>query len=82
MVTHDRPENEVEVTIEVFDFSGRILWTHSEQAISIDNTYSYTWNQSTASGQPLATGAYLYRVIVSSLTGQSTSKAQKILIKR
>lgn len=82
MVTHDRPENEVEVTIEVFDFSGRILWTHSEQAISIDNTYSYTWSQSTASGQPLATGAYLYRVIVSSLTGQSTSKAQKILIKR
>ena len=80
--THDRPENEVVVTIEVFDLSGRILWTHSEQAISIDNTYTYTWSQSSASGQPIATGTYLYRAIVSSPTGQSASKAQKMLIKR
>ena len=81
-LTHDRPENEVVVTIEVFDLSGRILWTHSEQAISIDNTYTYTWSQSSASGQPIATGTYLYRAIVSSPTGQSASKAQKMLIKR
>lgn len=82
VLTHDRPENEVEVTIEVFDFSGRILWSHSEQAVSADNSYTYSWSQSASSGQPLATGVYLYRVVVASPAGQSASKAQKFMIKR
>lgn len=82
MLEHDRPESEMIVTLEVFDFSGRVLWTHSEQVLSPDNTYSYTWNLRGASGQSLETGMYLYRVIVSSPSGQSESQAQKILIKR
>ncbi len=81
-VTHDRPENDLEVAIEVFDFSGRILWSHSEQVAALDSNYSYTWNLSCASGKPLDTGVYLYRVVVSSPVGQSTSKAQKIVIRR
>ena len=81
-VTHDRPENDLEVAIEVFDFSGRILWSHSEQVAALDSNYSYTWDLSCASGKPLDTGVYLYRVIVSSPVGQSTSKAQKIVIRR
>ena len=79
---HDRPENEVTVTLEVFDFSGRILWNHSEQVMSADNTYTYTWNLRSSSGQPLESGIYLYRIIVASPTGQSSSKAQKMLIRR
>lgn len=79
---HDRPENEVTVTLEVFDFSGRIVWNHTEQVVSSDNTYSYTWNLRGSSGQPLESGVYLYRFVVSSPTGQSSSKAQKILIRR
>lgn len=82
VLTHDRPENEVVVTFEVFDFSGRILWNHSEQVASLDNTYTYTWSQCSSSGQPLGTGVYLYRVIVASPAGQSSSKTQKILIRR
>lgn len=82
MFTHDRPENEVVVTFEVFDFSGRVLWSHSEQIAPLDNTYSYTWSQCSSSGQPLGTGVYLYRVIVSSPAGKSTGKAQKMLIRR
>ena len=82
MLAHDRPENEVVVTLEVFDFSGRILWSHSEQVTSFDNTYSYTWSQCSSSGQPLGTGVYLYRAVVSSTAGKSSSKAQKILIRR
>ena len=82
MFTHDRPENEVQVTFEVFDFSGRILWNHSEVIVSPDNTYTFTWNLCGAAGQPLKTGVYLYRIIVASPTGQSESKAQKMLIRR
>ena len=82
LLTHDRPENEVTVTFEVFDFSGRILWSHSELVASQDNSYVYAWNQCSSSGQPLDTGVYLYRVVVSSPAGQSSSKAQKMLIRR
>ena len=82
MVTHDRPESDMVMTIEVFDFSGRILWTHSEEEFPLTSTYSYTWDLRTSSGQPLATGMYLYRVIASSPMGQSSSKAQKLMIKR
>lgn len=82
MIAHDRPENDMEVTIEVLDFSGRVLWSHGEQVVSSGNTYTYTWNLCSMSGQPLATGVYLYRVVVSSPAGQSSSKVQKMLIKR
>ena len=47
-----------------------------------DNTYTFTWNLCGAAGQPLKTGVYLYRIIVASPTGQSESKAQKMLIRR
>ena len=82
MVTHDRPESDMVMTIEVFDFSGRILWTHSAEELPLTSTYSYTWDLRTSSGQPLETGMYLYRVIASSPMGQSSSKAQKLMIKR
>ena len=82
MLTHDRPENEVEVTIEVFDVSGRILWRHSEQVVSSGNTYSYCWNHCSASGQPLGEGVYLYRVVVTSPSGTSASKAKKMVVIR
>lgn len=82
LLTHDRPENEMTVTLEVFDFSGRVLWSHREFIVSPDNNYTYTWDLRTSSGRPLSTGIYLYRIIVSSPTGRSESQSQKIFIRR
>ena len=82
VLTHDRPETEVTVKIEVFDFSGRILWNHSEQVSTPDNSYSLGWNLCAASGQPLGTGIYLYRTTVTSASGTSTSQVRKLTILR
>jgi hypothetical protein len=82
VLTHDRPENEVEVSIEVFDMSGRVLWNHSEYTVSSDNTYTYSWNQCGSSGQPLGEGVYLFRIIASSPSGSMASKAQKMVVVR
>lgn len=82
VLTHDRPETEVTVKIEVFDFSGRILWNHSEHVSTPDNSYSVGWNLCAASGQPLGTGVYLYRATVTSTSGTSTSQVRKLTILR
>ena len=82
MLTHDRPETEVTIGIEVFDFSGRTLWSHREQATTPDNSYTLNWGLNTASGQPLGTGVYLYRATVSSASGTSTSRVRKLTILR
>ena len=82
VLTHDRPETEVAVKVEVFDFSGRTLWAHSEQVSTPDNTYTTGWNLCTSSGQPLASGVYLYRATVTSASGKSTSRTRKLTILR
>jgi hypothetical protein len=82
VLTHDRPETEVKVKIEVFDFSGRVLWNHSEQTSTPNNNYSVRWNLCTATGQPLGTGVYLYRATVTSTNGTSTSRIRKLTILR
>lgn len=82
VLAHDRPETEVTVGIEVFDFSGRMLWMHKEEIITPDNTYSLDWGLCASSGQPLATGVYLYRATVTSASGKSTSRTHKLTILR
>lgn len=82
LLTHDRPETEVSISIEVFDFSGRILWRHDEQAITPANNYSVGWDLITSSGQPLGTGVYLYRATVTSASGTSASRVRKLTILR
>ncbi len=82
LLAHDRPESEVTIGIEVFDFSGRVLWNHTEQVATPENSYSVGWNLCTASGQPLGSGVYLYRATVSSTTGKSVSRVRKLTILR
>ncbi len=81
VVTHDRPETAVTFRIDVFDFSGRILWSNEETTATSSNLYTCSWNLCNASGTPLSMGVYLYRVTVSSATGSSTSQSRKLVIK-
>ena len=82
VLAHDRPESEVGVKIEVFDFSGRALWSHQEQVATPDNSYTLDWGLCTSSGQPLASGVYLYRATVTSASGKSVSRVKKLTILR
>lgn len=82
LLAHDRPETEVTVSIEVFDFSGRTLWLHTEHTATPNNNYSKDWDLCTSSGQPLTSGVYLYRITVTSASGKSTSQTRKLTILR
>ena len=80
IVNHDRSGSNVEMDIEVFDMSGRLLWRHSESGMQNTSTYTYDWNLTTDTGSQLQTGVYLYRVRLGSDGGTKTSKAKKLVI--
>ena len=79
-ITHDRANSPMEVVIDVYDISGRHLWSHSESGTYSGNTLTVDWNLTTNAGSRLHTGVYLYRVQLSSEGSSYTSKANKLII--
>ena len=80
IINHNFTGCALAVTIDVFDMSGRLLWTHSEMGTSETNNYTIDWDLSTENGRRLQTGVYLYRARVSSDGSASASKAKKLII--
>lgn len=82
IVNHDRMGSNVNVAIDVFDMSGRHLWTHSENGVSESSAYTVNWNLTLDNGAALQTGVYLYRVRIGSDGSSMTSKAKKLVVVR
>ena len=80
VITHDRTGSEMDVELEIFDTSGRLLWKKSEAGIPTDNTYSIDWDLTTGSGSRLKTGVYLYRVLISNNGSSKASQAKKLIV--
>ena len=80
IVKHDRTGSDMDVEIEVFDMSGRILWRHSETAIPTSSVYTVTWDLCTDGGNRLHTGVYLYRVKIASEGSSKVSKSHKLIV--
>ena len=79
IVNHDRAASKLDVIIEVYDTSGRMLWNHSDSGVSGAGTYTVKWNLTTSAGA-LRTGLYLYRVKVSSDGSPYEAKTKKLIV--
>lgn len=79
-LVHDRAGCNLDVVIDIFDTSGRHLWTHSETGMSAGNTLEVDWDLTTDGGRRLNTGVYLYRARVSCDGSSYASKAKKLII--
>ena len=79
-ITHDRIGTEMDVKLDVFDTSGRHLWTYSENGVPTDNTYTVNWNLNYDGGRHLNTGLYLYRLSISSEGSTYATKAKKLIV--
>jgi hypothetical protein len=75
LVKHDRPETILNTSVEIFDLSGRKIWSFSQS--SADNI---TWNLTANDGQKVKPGVYLYRVNIKTTDSDSYSKTNKMLI--
>ena len=75
IVKHDRPDTILSTTVEIFDLSGRKIWSFSQS-----NADSISWNLVTNDGIKVKSGIYLYRVSIRTSDSDLTSKTNKMLI--
>lgn len=80
ILSHNRPGSTLDVTITVYDFSGRPLWIHTEKGMSADSDYHVEWNLCSNGGQRLAPGVYIYRGNIASGGGSESVRSGKIVI--
>ncbi len=77
---YDRPGADCTFLLEVFDFSGRKLWSHTETTSTPTGLYTYTWNLCTPQGGRLGSGIYLYRCTLRTDAGKHVSKTEKLVV--
>lgn len=80
-ISHDRPDQMVTVTVEVFDLMGRPVWQKTQTALSDLFTSSpLTWDLLDNGGRRVSRGIYIYRATVSdSDSGEKTSTSSRKL---
>lgn len=83
LLSHNRPETTIEIKIEVFDFSGKLIWS-TKQIGSNQNFKDYivSWDLRTESGSKIKPGIYLYRGIIKTKKSKEATKSNKIIILR
>ncbi|MCW2117826.1 type IX secretion system sortase PorU [Flavobacterium sp. 7A] len=80
--THNRPFEPLEVQIQVYTITGKVVWTKN-QIITTDGFLSkeITWNGKDDFGNKIGKGVYVYKLTVkSSLTNKKAEKIEKLVI--
>lgn len=80
IVTHNRPGADLNVEIEIFDMSGRLLHSMEQSAGMGSSTCAIPWDLTVGNGGRLQTGVYLYRVNISCDGSKKVSKAKKLVV--
>ena len=80
IITHDRSSSEVDVTIHLFDMSGRQLWKCTKTGVSTDGTVVVDWDLAIGGGSRLRTGVYIYRIELVGNGGLNASHANKLIV--
>lgn len=79
-IMHDRAGSEIDVVLDIFDMSGRHLWSNATKGVSANNILNIDWDLTVNGGRRLGTGVYLYRVRISCDGSSYASKAKKLII--
>jgi len=80
-IRHDRPENIVEVGIEVFDLLGHPVWNAKQKGMSdMDLSTPVTWNLCDNAGRRVNRGIYLYRATITTDNSHYESATRRIAV--
>ncbi len=78
---HTRPGEKLHISLEIFDMTGRKVFSWSNSVLSkITTTAFLEWDGKDATGNKLGGGLYLYTVTVKDEKGMSTTQQQKLMI--
>lgn len=75
MMEHDRPETVLNATVNIYDLSGRLLWSVKQSTLD-----EIRWDATDSNGYKLQNGVYLYRVSIETESNTIHSKMNKILV--
>ncbi|MDD2283784.1 MAG: type IX secretion system sortase PorU [Paludibacter sp.] len=75
VIEHDRPESVLNAQVDIFDLSGRKIWSFQQTTLN-----EISWDVRDATGKKLPTGIYLYRVSVQSNSKTAYSKINKLFV--
>lgn len=78
ILSHDTASSGTQCLIEVFDLSGRLVW--SEAPTGVGTTLTATWNLHDTTGNRVARGIYLYRATVTASSGAQTTTTKKLAV--
>jgi len=73
MVNHDRADEIISMTVDVYDLTGRLIWTRTQE-----NSPIITWD---TGGGRISPGIYIYRVSVMNGRRIHSSQAGRIIIR-
>lgn len=80
-VTHNRPGDVLDVTVQVFSISGRLVKTLKTSQVSQGSTFNeITWDGRDDFGNKIGRGVYVYKVNVKSSDGMSAEAMEKLVI--
>jgi hypothetical protein len=82
VLVHDRPDMLLNISVRVYDLTGKMLKLISTDANTVSNVTEIPWDVTDASGNRLRPGIYLYKLSVSTVNGEVQSKTQKIVVGR
>jgi len=78
---HNRPGQELDVILQVFTVSGRLIRTIERTMITAGyRSDPVEWDGRDDAGDKIGRGVYLYRLTVRSYDGQTAEQFQKLLI--
>lgn len=81
ILSHDRVSENVECLFEVFDLSGRRMWSASQNGTTgFGSDVRLQWNLRDSNGVRVPRGIYLYRATVTTPQGTSCSKTRKLAV--
>lgn len=75
VIENDRPQTILETTVEVFDLSGRTIFSTKQ-----NNAENVTWNLKDSAGNRVQPGVYIYRISIKTSNSEQTSKSNKIVV--
>lgn len=80
-LTAEQPEPGTECRLDVYDLSGRKVWTYATNINSAaDANINVTWNLQDGAGRRVPRGIYLYRATLSNSSGNVDSVTKKLAV--